>query len=446
MANRCTLIAGGTAPRAVLLLLILVSALSAEEIRFNRDIRPILSENCFFCHGQDPKHREAKLRLDVRAEALLEHDSGFAIVPTHPEKSEIIKRLLTHNPDDQMPPPASNRKVTPAQIELIKRWISQGAPYEKHWAFIPPEKAPSPALTDRTWARQPFDRFVLAKLDAEKLKPSAEAKPGVWLRRASLDLTGLPPTPADIALFERDALRHGEAAYASAAERLLASPRFGERLAQDWLDVARYADTHGFNNDSGRTMWRWRDYVIESFNANLPFDRFVTEQLAGDLLPKPTLDQRIATAFNRNHVINSEGGIIEEEYRVEYVADRVRTASTALLGLTTECARCHDHKFDPITQKDYYRFFAFFNNVLEYGEDGRIANAVPLLVTPTREQQAKLKEMDAAIAALDARLDRLVADTHGQAALRQQIAADDTKLQARLMKPLLPTQRNPTPS
>ena len=445
MANRCTLIAGGTAPRAVLLLLILVSALSAEEIRFNRDIRPILSENCFFCHGQDPKHREAKLRLDVRAEALLEHDSGFAIVPTHPEKSEIIKRLLTHNPDDQMPPPASNRKVTPAQIELIKRWISQGAPYEKHWVFIPPEKAPSPALTDRTWARQPFDRFVLAKLDAEKLKPSAEAKPGVWLRRASLDLTGLPPTPADIALFERDALRHGEAAYASAAERLLASPRFGERLAQDWLDVARYADTHGFNNDSGRTMWRWRDYVIESFNANLPFDRFVTEQLAGDLLPKPTLDQRIATAFNRNHVINSEGGIIEEEYRVEYVADRVRTASTALLGLTTECARCHDHKFDPITQKDYYRFFAFFNNVLEYGEDGRIANAVPLLVTPTREQQAKLKEMDAAIAALDARLDRLVADTHGQAALRQQIAADDTKLQARLMKPLLPDPKKPDP-
>ncbi len=445
MVNRCTLIAGGTAPRAVLLLLILVSALSAEEIRFNRDIRPILSENCFFCHGQDPKHREAKLRLDVRAEALLEHDSGFAIVPTHPEKSEIIKRLLTHNPDDQMPPPASNRKVTPAQIELIKRWISQGAPYEKHWAFIPPEKAPSPALTDRTWARQPFDRFVLAKLDAEKLKPSAEAKPGVWLRRASLDLTGLPPTPADIALFERDALRHGEAAYASAAERLLASPRFGERLAQDWLDVARYADTHGFNNDSGRTMWRWRDYVIESFNANLPFDRFVTEQLAGDLLPKPTLDQRIATAFNRNHVINSEGGIIEEEYRVEYVADRVRTASTALLGLTTECARCHDHKFDPITQKDYYRFFAFFNNVLEYGEDGRIANAVPLLVTPTREQQAKLKEMDAAIAALDARLGRLAANTIGQAALRQQINADDTKLQARLMKPLLPDPKKPDP-
>ena len=445
MVNRCTLIAGGTAPRAVLLLLILVSALSAEEIRFNRDIRPILSENCFFCHGQDPKHREAKLRLDVRAEALLEHDSGFAIVPAHPEKSEIIKRLLTHNPDDQMPPPASNRKVTPAQIELIKRWISQGAPYEKHWAFIPPEKAPSPALTDRTWARQPFDRFVLAKLDAEKLKPSAEAKPGVWLRRASLDLTGLPPTPADIALFERDALRHGEAAYASAAERLLASPRFGERLAQDWLDVARYADTHGFNNDSGRTMWRWRDYVIESFNANLPFDRFVTEQLAGDLLPKPTLDQRIATAFNRNHVINSEGGIIEEEYRVEYVADRVRTASTALLGLTTECARCHDHKFDPITQKDYYRFFAFFNNVLEYGEDGRIANAVPLLVTPTREQQAKLKEMDAAIAALDARLGRLAANTIGQAALRQQINADDTKLQARLMKPLLPDPKKPDP-
>ena len=443
MVNRCTLIEGGTAPRAILLLLALISGLSAEDLRFNRDIRPILSENCFFCHGQDPKHREAKLRLDVRAEALMEHDSGFAIVPGHPEKSEILKRLRSHNADDQMPPPESNRKVTPAQIELIHRWIAQGAPYEKHWSFVPPEKAPVPKVSDASWARQPFDRFVLAKLETEKLKPSAEAKPSTWLRRAAFDLTGLPPTPAEIAAFESDATKRGEAAYAAAADRLLASPRFGERLAQDWLDVARYADTHGFNNDSGRTMWRWRDYVIESFNANLPFDRFVTEQLAGDLLPKPTLDQRIASAFNRNHVINSEGGIIEEEYRVEYVADRVRTASTALLGLTTECARCHDHKFDPITQKDYYRMFAFFNNVLEYGEDGRVANAVPLLVTPTREQQAHLRQMDSAIATLDARLGQIALEADKQADLLKQITADDTKLKARLMKPILPDPKKP---
>ena len=430
----------GTAPRAVLALLAMACGLSAEEIRFNRDIRPILSENCFFCHGQDPKHREAKLRLDVRSEALLEHDSGFAIVPGHPEKSEILKRLLTHNPDDQMPPPESNRKVTPAQIELIRRWIAQGAPYEKHWSFVPPEKAPAPKLSDASWARQPFDRYVLAKLETEKLQPSPEAKPATWLRRAAFDLTGLPPTPTEILAFEADAAKRGEAAYAAAADRLLASTRFGERLAQDWLDVARYADTHGFNNDSARSMWRWRDWVIESFNANLPFDRFITEQLAGDLLPSPTPDQRLATAFNRNHVINSEGGIIDEEYRVEYVADRVRTTSTALLGLTTECARCHDHKFDPITQKDYYRMFAFFNNVLEYGEDGRIANAVPLLATPTREQLSELKRTDEAIAALDRKIAALKTDTLGPAGLRERLAAEDAKLLPKSLKPAKPTE------
>ncbi|NDA79022.1 MAG: DUF1549 domain-containing protein, partial [Actinobacteria bacterium] len=342
-------------PRSLALLLVSLSAFAAEDLRFNRDIRPILSENCFYCHGQDPKHREAKLRLDVRSEAVAERDGTFAIAPGHPEKSELLKRLLSHDPDEQMPPPDSHRKVSPAQIDLIRRWIAQGAPYEQHWSFLPPERAPAPKVGDANWARQPFDRFVLAKLEGEKLRPSPEARPATWLRRAAFDLTGLPPTPTDIAAFETDVARRGEQAYALAADRLLASPRFGERLAQDWLDVSRYADTHGFNNDSARSMWRWRDYVIEAFNANLPFDRFVTEQLAGDLLPSPTPDQRLATAFNRNHVINSEGGIIDEEYRVEYVADRVRTTSTALLGLTMECARCHDHKYDPISQKDYYR-------------------------------------------------------------------------------------------
>ncbi|MGA0030264.1 MAG: DUF1549 domain-containing protein, partial [Opitutales bacterium] len=417
------------------LLLISASAFAAEDIRFNRDIRPILSENCFYCHGQDPKHREADLRLDVRDEAVKAHDGVTAIVPGKPEQSEMLKRLLSHDPDDQMPPPESNRKVTPAQIELIRRWIAQGAPYEKHWSFVPPQRAPAPKVADASWARQPFDRFVLAKLEAEGISPSAPASPAAWLRRASFDLTGLPPTPGEIKAFETETTLKGDAAYAAAADRLLASPRFGERQAQEWLDVARYADTHGFNNDSARSMWRWRDYVIASFNANLPFDRFVTEQLAGDLLPKPTLDQKLATAFNRNHVINSEGGIIDEEYRVEYVADRVRTTSTALLGLTMECARCHDHKYDPVSQKDYYRMFAFFNNVFEYGEDGRVANAVPLLVTPTREQQADIRRMDEKLATLDRKLAGLKPPTRTPDGLRERLEQEDTRLAPKTPKP-----------
>jgi len=426
--------------RSLSLLLFSLSVLSAEDIRFNRDIRPILSENCFFCHGQDPKHREADLRLDQRDEAIKDNDGVFAIIPGHPEKSEILKRMVSHDADDQMPPPESNRKVTPAQIELIRRWIAQGAPYEKHWSFVPPEKVSAPKLNDASWARQPFDRYVLAKLETEKLKPSSEAKPATWLRRAAFDLTGLPTTPTEIAAFETDAAKRGEAAYAAAADRLLASTRFGERLAQDWLDVARYADTHGFNNDSSRSMWRWRDYVIESFNANLPFDRFVTEQLAGDLLPNPTPDQRLATAFNRNHVINSEGGIIDEEYRVEYVADRVRTTSTALLGLTMECARCHDHKYDPIGEKDYYRMFAFFNNVLEYGEDGRIANAVPLLVTPTPAQIKRRREMDERLKAIDIALRAWPESVSIPADLRTRLTAEDAKLLPKTPKPAKATE------
>jgi hypothetical protein len=426
--------------RHLCLILLSASALSAEDIRFNRDIRPILSENCFYCHGQDPKHREAGLRLDVRDEAIKAHDGVIAIIPGKPEQSEMLKRLLSHDADEQMPPPESNRKVTPAQIELIRRWIAQGATYEKHWAFVPPEKAPAPKVADKAWSREPFDRFVLAKLEAEKLKPSPEAKPATWLRRASFDLTGLPPTPAEIAAFEADVGQRGDLAYMTAAQRLLDSPRFGERLAQDWLDVARYADTHGFNNDSARSMWRWRDWVIESFNHNAPFSQFITEQLAGDLLPNPTDAQRLATAFNRNHVINSEGGIIDEEYRVEYVADRVRTTSTALLGLTTECARCHDHKYDPITQKDYYRMFAFFNNVHEYGEDGRIANAVPLLVTPTPEQIQRRREMDDRLKAIDIALRAWPESVPVPVDLRARLTAEDAKLSPKTPKPAKATE------
>ncbi len=387
-----------------ILLLLLAATSQAGTVSYNRDVRPILSENCFHCHGQDPKHREADLRLDERDSAVTISDGSAAIVPGDPARSAIIQRMLSKDPDEVMPPPKSHRSVTPAQVEIIRRWIAEGAEYERHWSFVPPKRAAPPALKNGKWARTDFDRFVLARLEKEGLRPSPEASPAAWLRRASLDLNGLPPTPAEVDAFESAVKSRGERAYEEAAERLLASPHFGERLAQDWLDVARYADTHGFNNDSARSMWRWRDWVIDAFNAGMPFDRFVTEQLAGDLLPGATDDQRLATAFNRNHVINSEGGIIDEEYRVEYVADRVRTTSTALLGLTAECARCHDHKYDPFSTKDYYRLFAFFNNVTEYGEDGRIANAVPLIPTPTKEQRARTRQLEEALRKAEATL------------------------------------------
>lgn len=394
--------------RLISILLLGAGALAqaAEPVRveFNRDIRPILSENCLYCHGQDPKHREAKLRLDQVEEATRDLGGYAAVVPGKPELSEIIKRLTSDDPEEVMPPPKSNRHVSPAQIALLKRWIAEGAAYQNHWAFLPPQRPVQPEVRDAKWARNGVDRFVLARLDTEGLTPSPEAKPEAWLRRASLDLIGLPPTPKEIDGFLADVAARGEVAYGEATDRLLASEHFGERLAIDWLDAARYADTHGFNNDSGRTMWRWRDWVIESFNANKPYDQFITEQLAGDLLPKPTLDQQIATGYCRNHVINSEGGIIAEEYRVEYVADRVRTLSMDWLGLTMECARCHDHKYDPITQKDYYRMFAFFNQVPEHGEDGRVANATPTIPAPTKLQITESQRMEQELAGLDAQL------------------------------------------
>jgi hypothetical protein len=391
-------------PRSALTLLAAggVASAAPATIEFNRDIRPILSENCFYCHGQDPKHREADLRLDDFAEATRDLGGYAAIAPGKPDASEVLKRLTSHDRDEVMPPPKANKHVKPEEIALLRRWIAEGANYERHWAFIPPRRA---GIGEGNVApASAIDAFVRARLAKEGLAPSPPAAPEIWLRRVSFDLTGLPPTLVEIDVFLSDVATRGEAAYGAVVDRLLASPRFGERQAIEWLDAARYADTHGFNNDSGRTMWRWRDWVIEAFNANMPYDRFITEQLAGDLLSQPTLDQRIATGFGRNHVINSEGGVIDEEYRVEYVADRVRTMSTAWLGLTTECARCHDHKFDPITTRDYYQLFAFFNNVPEHGEDGRVANAVPMIPAPTREQQAKLAEQERAIAAFDAKL------------------------------------------
>jgi hypothetical protein len=370
-------------------------------LEYDREVRPILSENCFPCHGQDSKKRMANLRLDSFEGATADRAGHAAVTPGKPESSALYQRITANREALRMPPVYSNRHLTPDQIAILKRWIEDGAKYSKHWSFIPPVRSAIPKVTDRNWVKQPLDAFILKRLESEGLKPSRAANPGAWLRRASLDLTGLPPTPSELDAFARDVKALGEPAYGAAADRLLASPRYGERMAIDWLDVAHYADTHGFNNDSERSMWRWRDWVIDAFNRNMPYDRFLTEQLAGDLLPSPTLSQRIATGFGRNHVINSEGGIIEEEYRVEYVADRVRTLGMAWLGLTLECAHCHDHKFDPITQRDHYRFFAFFNNIPELGEDGRVANAVPMIPAPTAEQEQRARILEAAIARLE---------------------------------------------
>lgn len=382
-------------PALICVLSMLPWAAAAEpEVSFNRDVRPILSDKCFACHGQDSHKRQADLRLDVPP------DPAAKIIVAHqPKESSLVARIDSVDQDEVMPPPKSHKQLSAEEKQILKRWIEQGAQYEKHWAFIPPVKPTIPE------GQAPIDYLIHKVLNAQGLDFAPEAAPEIWLRRVTLDLTGLPPTEQELDDFLRLREQHGAPAYAVQVDRLLASPRYGERMAQEWLDVARYADTHGFNNDAAREMWRWRDWVIDAFNANMPYDQFITEQLAGDLLPKPTLDQRIATGFCRNHVINSEGGIIEEEYRVEYVADRVRTMSTAWLGLTMECARCHDHKFDPLPQRDYYSLFAFFNNVPEHGEDGRIANAVPMIPAPTREQQRELAEMKAEIDKLDQQIE-----------------------------------------
>jgi len=371
---------------------------------FDRDIRPILAENCYPCHGPDQNKRKAKLRLDRQEDALKALPNGdFAIVPKDLAKSKLVARVSSKDPEEVMPPVKTGKKLTPQQISWLVRWISQGATWQNHWSFIPPHRPAVPQVKHKRWPRNPIDNVILAKLESEGLKPTPEADRAILLRRVSLDLCGLPPTPEQLRAWSSQ-----PDPVSAAADELLASPHFGERMASDWMDLARYADTHGFNNDVMRSMWRWRDWVIDAFNRNLPYDQFITEQLAGDLLPNPSLDQLIATGFNRNHGINSEGGIIDEEYRVEYVADRVRTTSIAWLGLTMECARCHDHKFDPVTQKDFYRFFAFFNNIDETGEDGRVANAAPILPAPTFQQQQEMARQRAAMASAADRMQSLL--------------------------------------
>ena len=366
-----------------------------ELVEFNRDIRPILSDACFHCHGPDQAKRQADLRLDREESALAAHDGRRPLVPRDLQASVLYQRITSTDADLQMPPPDSGHTLTRRQIELIRKWIEQGVVWQKHWSFLPPRRPEVPTVQHANAVRNPIDAFVLAQLERKGLKPSEEADRNTLLRRVTLDLTGLPPTPDEVDAFLAD---NSPQAYETVVDRLLQSPRYGERMAMRWLDAARYADTSGYQTDGERTMWRWRDWVIAAYNDNMPFDRFTIEQLAGDLLPQPTMDQRIATAFNRNHRGNAEGGIIPEEYAVEYVVDRVETTWTVWLGLTMGCARCHDHKFDPLSQRDFYQQFAFFNNVPEQGRAVKYGNSPPLIKSPTLDEQAHLHAVDARLA------------------------------------------------
>ncbi|MFM7591344.1 MAG: DUF1549 domain-containing protein, partial [Isosphaeraceae bacterium] len=362
-------------------------------IDYNRDIRPILSNHCFGCHGLDDQSRKAGLRLDVREEAIkkLKSDS-HAILPGRAEESELVARVEADD-ESQMPPASFTKPLTVSQKELLRRWIAEGAPYAGHWAFTPPVRvAKLPEVGRKSWPRNSIDYFVLEKIENNGLSPSPEADRSTWLRRVTLDLTGLPPTPEELKTFLSD---QSPDAYEKLVDRLFESPGHGERLAMQWLDLARYADTNGYNNDETRTLWPWRDWVISAFARNMPYDRFITEQLAGDLLPDATVAQKVATGFVRNHVLTTEGGIIEAEYQAEYVADRVHTTATVFMGVSLQCARCHNHKYDPFTQRDYYRFAAFFNNIpdkiVPYSK-GRMAE--PLLQVPSAEQLARKTELE----------------------------------------------------
>jgi hypothetical protein len=343
------------------------------EIVFNRDIRPILSENCFLCHGPDADARQADLRLDV-AEA-----AKAVITPGNADESELMRRILSDDPAEQMPPADSRKALSTGQKQLLARWVNEGADYQSHWSFIPPARPVTPPVKNSAWVRSDIDRFVLRRLEEEGLAPSPAADPATLIRRVTLDLTGLPPTPQEVADFVADP---SDAAYERLIDRLLSSPRYGEHMAAYWLEVARYADTDGYQNDRYRYQHVWRDWVILAFNENKPFDQFVVEQIAGDMLPGATLKQQIATGFCRNHRINSEDGSIPAEWHVENVVDRVDTFGTVFLGLTVACARCHDHKYDPLSQQEYYRLFAYFNNVPEWGIGPNNGNSPPFVAVP----------------------------------------------------------------
>lgn len=385
-------------------------------VDFATQILPILSDNCFACHGVDAKAREADLRLDVRESAV---DEAFAIEPGNAELSPVAQRILSTRRRLVMPPPETNKTLEPAEIELIKKWIDQGAEYEPHWAFVKPEQAELPKVKNAVWPKNAIDRFVLAKLESKGMKPAHEADKRTLIRRVTLDLTGLPPMPEETDAFINDT---SPDAYEKVVDRLLASPRYGEHMTRYWLDAVRYGDTHGLHLDNYRQMWPYRDWVIRAFNSNMPFDQFSRDQIAGDLAKDPTLDQLVASGYNRAHITTSEGGSIDEELYVRNVIDRVETTSTIWLGLTTGCASCHDHKYDPITQEEFYQLFAFFNSFDGSPKDGNKADPAPVVRVPSGEKKAKLAELDKRLAELDEAIKRRPSEIEPayQAWLRQQ--------------------------
>jgi mono/diheme cytochrome c family protein len=367
-------------------------------IDFAREIRPILAKNCFACHGADEKHREGGLRLDLRDGALKKLDDGkTAIVPGHTEKSELVRRITTANADERMPPADANASLTKEQANLLSRWVAEGARYSLHWSFEKPKLPSVPQVRRETWTAGAVDRFVMAKLDQAGLSPAPQAERHTLIRRLSLDLRGLPPSPHEVDAFLQD---KNPAAYERLVDRLLADPSFGERLARPWLDLARYADSAGYASDPLRTIWLYRDWVIDAFNTDMPFDQFTIEQLAGDLLPKPTTEQLVATAFNRNTMTNTEGGTDDEEFRVAAIKDRVDTTMDVWMGLTIGCAKCHSHKFDPITQNEYYQFLAIFNQTADNDQPDESPTLALASPTTARETSA----IDARIDALKKRL------------------------------------------
>ncbi|GAA4315122.1 PSD1 and planctomycete cytochrome C domain-containing protein [Compostibacter hankyongensis] len=362
-------------------------------VDYNFDIRPILSDKCYTCHGPDANKRKAGLRLDVAEnayKALKDNPDAHALVPGHPDRSEVYLRISSKDTAEMMPPPESNLKLTDFQISLIKKWIKQGAKYERHWAFTPPEKEPLPAVKEKQWPKNAIDYFVLSKLEKNGLKHSPEADKERLLKRVSLDITGLPPTLAMMDRFLQDS---SAGAYEKIVDELLQSKAYGERMAVYWMDVARYADSYGYQDDNIRTQWPWRDWVIKAFNENMPYDRFVTWQLAGDLLPNATPEQILATAFLRNHKYTEEGGVIPEEYRVSYVVDKTNTFGKGILSVTVQCANCHDHKYDPISQKDYFSLYAFFNNSYEEGYEGDVSTSKPAKTPILRISHQEIKDL-----------------------------------------------------
>ncbi len=410
---------------ALLPLLLLAPAQPAEAtVDFNRDVRPILADHCYQCHGPDAGKRKAKLRLDIDPAA---QKRDPVIVPGKPNESELIRRVTATADDlDKMPPMNIGRTLSEKQIGILKKWVEQGGKWDVHWSYVQIKSPEIPKTTHRT--SNPIDNFVFSRLERDGLTPSKEADRVTLIRRMTFDLTGLPPTPAEVDAFVNDKSAN---AIEKLADRLLASPRYGERMAWRWLEAARYADTHGYQTDGERDMWRWRDWVIEAYNRNLPFDRFTIEQLAGDMLPNATLDQRIATGFNRNHRGNSEGGIVPEEYAVEYVVDRVETTATVWLGLTVGCARCHDHKFDPISQKEFYQLYAYFNSIPEKGRAVKNGNSPPYIKAPTREQEKKLAVLDAKLKAAE----KVWADLQPEVAKEQEKWAQDAKADVKDWQP-----------